>query len=391
MYSSVSFVYHVYIFNAHLRVFVHTHEILVSGKQVFFCIAIIIALQQNNLVRWEFFQKIVRIALEFRFYSFSFSILLIYFYKKKSNFKMKVFIFPVECSKYLVIFLGFVHLSYSANILFYMGTASLGNRIATWPLVTELSNRGHTVTFLSMHPGEVVSHPSVKEVSIKRAVKKYGNPVMYKDSLKLRQENLHQVYWDLIQIDMILVCEAILKDKEIIEWVKVSKFDLVILDSFINDCGMGFSNIFGAKLILLGSSSLLMWQADAFGFGAEESWIPDMQRHFPQDMTYFQRLRNTMRRIRWHIFRDVHFFLQHEKLFKLYLKEYELPEMRDIEKNISLVLVNSHFSHEFARSLPPFIIPVSGMHISDKNKPLPKVSTVINIKLFRLYKHYAFK
>jgi len=46
--------------------------------------------------------------------------------------------------------------------------------------------------------------------------------------------------------------------------------------------------------------------------------------------------------------------------------------LREMERETSLFLMNTYFVEEFARSLPPLVVPVGGMHCSDKIQPLPK-------------------
>lgn len=65
------------------------------------------------------------------------------------------------------------------------------------------------------------------------------------------------------------------------------------------------------------------------------------------------------------------------KLDKMLQEELNMPEMpsvQEIEKRTDLVFVNSHFSEEYARNLPPFVVNVGGLHIvDDKNEKLPTV------------------
>jgi len=56
-------------------------------------------------------------------------------------------------------------------------------------------------------------------------------------------------------------------------------------------------------------------------------------------------------------------------------KELDIPNMpalKELERNTSLVFLSTHYSIEYARSLPPFYIPIGGMHIVESHQKLPK-------------------
>jgi len=49
----------------------------------------------------------------------------------------------------------------------------------------------------------------------------------------------------------------------------------------------------------------------------------------------------------------------------------DLPDLRDLADTTSLLFVNQHFSFAGARPLPPNVIEIGGVHISDERQPLP--------------------
>jgi len=55
------------------------------------------------------------------------------------------------------------------------------------------------------------------------------------------------------------------------------------------------------------------------------------------------------------------------------------PGLEELEKNISLLIYNNHFSLNGARPLVPGVIQAGGMHIQSKNKRLPQVCINLNI------------
>jgi len=192
------------------------------------------------------------------------------------------------------------------------------------------------------------------------------------DHGKNRELGKHQGVWDIIPILGMGICDVLLKDPETLEWIKNSKFDLVVIDSLANDCGIGLAYLFNAKHMIFGTTSLYMWHADSYGIFPETSWIPDMQYHPTIPMSFMQRLSTTVRAARWHLYRDWYMLPYLEKLFKKSFAVPNMPSIRELEKNVSLVLMNTHYSEEFGRSLPPLVVSVGGMHCDDPKKPLPQ-------------------
>jgi len=53
---------------------------------------------------------------------------------------------------------------------------------------------------------------------------------------------------------------------------------------------------------------------------------------------------------------------------------YDAPSVWEAENNISLVMVNNHWSQSYTLPLMPSIIQLGSIHIQEQPKPLPEVS-----------------
>lgn len=63
----------------------------------------------------------------------------------------------------------------------------------------------------------------------------------------------------------------------------------------------------------------------------------------------------------------------HEPHYNKHFPNDKYPSFHDARKNISLVLMNNHFSQGSIEANLPGMIEVGGMHIKAKPEPLPKV------------------
>ena len=266
-----------------------------------------------------------------------------------------------------------------AKILFYFGFSTYSHRIAVWPLVEALVDRGHNVTFFSSSPNKN-PNPNVQEFIPKSLNSFYGGAgVMNVNFLEIRLKNKLESSWNTVPDFAASLCEAILGSQDTKEWLETSDFDLIFIDQLFNDCAYAFVHKFKAKFIIYGTNSLMMWSYDPYGIVPETSWIPDAVHHYNPDMNLWERIRTTLEALKWHFKRQWYYFPKLEKIIRTELNLTDLPPLWQIDQNISLFFANTHYSDEYARALPPFVIPLGGLHLQasarSKLQSIPPVIT----------------
>jgi glucuronosyltransferase len=249
---------------------------------------------------------------------------------------------------------------------------SYSQKISVWPLVEDLVAKGHDVTFLSPYRHKT-PNPKVREFNPKSLEPLFE---ANRDGLiESRSTGSYKSIWVEVADFGLAVCDIMLKDPEVLSWMNnpSTKIDLVIYDSLYNECGIGLAYKFKAKYILFSTSTVGMWYPDMLGHDAQTSWIPDVQHHFETPMNFIQRLHTTVAPLYWHFWvRCLNFIPKLDAILRKNLALPEMPSIQELEINTSLVFLGSHYTTEYARSLPPFYVPVGGMHITESNKALPK-------------------
>jgi len=252
--------------------------------------------------------------------------------------------------------------------------SSYSHRIGVWPLVEKLAERGHSVTFVSPFEPKT-PNPNITEF-VPKALKAWTESLSLKENgnfYDLRVKGTQDYDWfDLCDhgLDM---CTSLLSDSDFVDWIKGSNFDLVIVDALNNECAYGMAYMSKAKLIIFASAVPYSWHSELFGYPDESSWIPDQVFHYPIDMNFYQRFMSALVPLYSNYLREVLYFPKLEKLFREKLEIKDMPSIGEIEQNISLALINQHYGEDFARSFPPNVIPVGGMHITKNIGTLPKV------------------
>lgn len=148
-------------------------------------------------------------------------------------------------------------------------------------------------------------------------------------------------------------------------------FDLVICELFVNEAMLGFGQHFGAPVIgfsTIGASPATM---DMVGSPAPLSYIPHFLLAKSNKLSFLERLENTLV-----VALDKFLYAGHiERMEKIYQDVFpgdNKPSLDQVRKNVSLVLLNQHFSTSFPQPYVPNMVDVGGIHINRaKAKPLP--------------------
>ncbi|ODN03743.1 UDP-glucuronosyltransferase 1-7C [Orchesella cincta] len=213
----------------------------------------------------------------------------------------------------------------SENILFFTGCGSYSQRISVWPLVAALTEKGHYVTFLSAFESKN-PHPNVVDYVPQKLKQWASNTMGTLNVYELRKKGALLPFWFIGSPTFgTTICEEIYTDPEAIAWIKSSKFDLVIIDAFMNECAYGLAHIFKAKIIVFDTTTVLPWFYDSFGIPDDTSWVSDAVYAFPGEMSFFQRTFTAVSTVGWKLFRELWYLPKLEAITKKGLGLDEIP------------------------------------------------------------------
>lgn len=92
---------------------------------------------------------------------------------------------------------------------------------------------------------------------------------------------------------------------------------------------------------------------------------------YPLKMSFFQRVKNFLLSTFDELFHTAYHMSHQDHIMRKYLGD-DLPPLRDIIRNTSLLLINHHHALAFPRPFLPNVIQVAGVHVAEP-KPLSKV------------------
>jgi len=271
--------------------------------------------------------------------------------------------------------------SESANILFFHLESSYSHRIAIWPLVEALASRGHNVTFIQPFPPKA-PNPKVHEFYPEElgdlwATENEDGTVEASGDFGLLLSRIQKGPL-AVQLDMytyhpivLLACTKFLSTPTTTKFIQDNSFDLVVIDSIFNNCGYGLAHKWGSKTILYSPTAPTgAWAIEINGFlGMDEpSWIPDQVVPFQTPMSFVERVLTTTSAIVAHLRTHWLYHPQLDSMLRTKLNMPEMPSVSELMRETSLVLYNSHFSEELARSLPPMFVSGIGKILTPRMK-----------------------
>ncbi|KAK5645029.1 hypothetical protein RI129_006329 [Pyrocoelia pectoralis] len=278
-----------------------------------------------------------------------------------------------KCCQVLIITLIYIQtVVESSHILGIFHERSFSHQILGRRLLLELASRGHHVTMLTpVLPKFNAANFTAIEMNLGEQGTGSGTNLF-----EFAKNNI----WDMV-VNIDEVClgwtETVLKDKNLQRLLRSNQhFDLVIMEQLGNDALKGICYHYNAICIVLSTMGPTWLTNEQMRNPSNPAFMPDMLVNYPPTMNFYERFHNAYAQY----LRQVYFFTytinQHNKLLQTYFPG--APHILEIVYNVSLVLLNSHYSISNPASNLPNVIEIGGFHL-DEPKTLPlNLETFLN-------------
>ncbi|XP_011194876.2 UDP-glucosyltransferase 2 [Zeugodacus cucurbitae] len=237
----------------------------------------------------------------------------------------------------------------------------------------DLLQRGHQVTTLTNHPAKQ-AHANLTEIIIDpklNIAEHRPRENIFKMHFTSDFENL-QMYWHV----GLLSSEHAFNDPKVKALIASQdlKFDLIVLEQFYHESFLMFAHKFKCPVVTLGTLGYTDNMDHAMGLLTPWATVPHLLVSYTDQMTFAQRAYNTYLSIYDALFRSWYYIPKMQEMAERHFGAYidgPLPHVIDLERNISMMLINSHRSTDVPRPSMPGLIDVAGVHIKQP-KPLPE-------------------
>jgi len=239
------------------------------------------------------------------------------------------------------------------------------------PMVRELANRGHTVTYWNGLKSDKDSLPrnNLRQL-YSEALGELNSDHQVSFADRGHQFLLLFTFYDRT----VSACKAIYEDPIFHQLMTTDEqFDLVAVEGVLNECVLPLVHKLKAPLIYLNSIAPTPWQLEAIGSPLAMDHNPNPAFSFTDRMNIWQRAINTLSGLFIVYFRNWILMPTVDGLASQMLTNVSLPSVRTIEQeSLSLLITNTHSSINYQLPMTSNVIEAGGLHCAP-SKPLPKV------------------
>lgn len=294
----------------------------------------------------------------------------------------------------------------SANILFLLPFATKSHKNIFDPLVLALAKRNHNVTIVTPlkfakpvpNVHEIVAIP-FEEINPSTT---FGNPFEKRKDGKLG----FFLNWNSTFVEV--GCKLLYQNEEIQHLLRQGpgSFDLAIVNLFMNGCTLGIIHTLQVPHMYVITMPAMNAFVEKTGLYLPPSFVPNSFSTFTDTMNFQERVLNFL--AEYALIAAGH-LISNKLLSRMYQEHLgdHLPTIFEIDRNVSMILMNSHFTLTYPRyhrnisnsfilkikscvfnihlnsqrPLLPDVVEVGGLHTRPA-KPLPKVYFAIVINIF---------
>ncbi|XP_015121995.1 UDP-glucuronosyltransferase [Diachasma alloeum] len=231
-------------------------------------------------------------------------------------------------------------------------------------LLKELARRGHSVDMVSHFPANKPI-PNYRDISLKGSMAIAVNNITFAET---KQFNGFSMAF-FVRHTGTELCD-LLGSPYFEELMKTPKgtYDVIIVELFTAQCFIALGKHLDAPVVGLVASKLHDWLFDPFANPLNPSYMPSLFSSFTQRMTFWERLTNTF--IMNVIGLQINYYLreQVEHVEKYFNRR--ISSLNALYDDVSLLLVNEHFSINEIKPATPDVIDVGGLHVHDSDQRL---------------------
>ncbi|XP_037293501.1 UDP-glucosyltransferase 2-like [Manduca sexta] len=221
----------------------------------------------------------------------------------------------------------------------------------------ELARRGHNVTVISHFPQKNPS-PNYHDISLA------GTSRVFEDMIPFERS-----YFVILKIGFFIVdigtenCRKLLGHPEVQQlWKTKAKFDVVVVEQFNSDCGLGLAHQLGAPVVGINSHVLMPFHYSRFGIPYNPSFVPFQFFNGGTKPTLYERIESNI----FHAYFNIIFKYWSQNVNQRTLAQYfdDVPPLDELAKDIKIMLLYHNFILYGSTILSSNVKEVGGYHVA---------------------------
>uniref|UniRef100_A0A1I8P863 UDP-glucuronosyltransferase n=1 Tax=Stomoxys calcitrans TaxID=35570 RepID=A0A1I8P863_STOCA len=244
-------------------------------------------------------------------------------------------------------------------------------------LIRELVQRGHQVTMVAAFSLKHLNlGHNYTEILIEPVYDFWSDVIPF-----LKADNIFDLttigvldYHYMLEVIGLTTTEHALKQPKIQELINHphprGEYDLLLCEQFYQEPFLALAHLYDIPVVTSGTLGFENHMSQMMGLLSPWSFIPHGFTDYSDRMTFKERLLNTYYSLGEDILREFHYFPQMDRMVQKYFGHLNvsIPSVSKMEKNISVMLLNSHIPLSAPVPLVPGMVFVGGMHIYPPKK-----------------------
>lgn len=193
--------------------------------------------------------------------------------------------------------------------------------------------------------------------------------------------SFESLMWDLLFMGGLTLTEKYLASSQFQKFLaQENKFDLVISEEFAQEAFHVLAHKYNAPLVLVTTFGNCMQHNIISGNPTQMATVVYEWADVQDPTSFIGRLKNFYVSYYEYFWWKYWYLDRQEELAQKYIKNLisPVPALYELQKNTSLLLINSHFSFDPPTAYLPNIVEIGGAHLSRSDKPLPDVRIMYN-------------
>ncbi|CAH1402298.1 unnamed protein product [Nezara viridula] len=256
----------------------------------------------------------------------------------------------------------------ASNILLMFPMSAKSHVNSFVPLFKKLSEKGHNITMVTSFEPKV-QIPNCTYIIVKNIMEDYLTDSHVQEDVQIFRELKPFSIWPLIWNIHLEIIEKLLEGDCLRELMSGDySFDVMISETlYLFEIFVAFGHIFQVPVISIDAHPMSAWSAYLTGNVHPYSYVPNYRLPITDEMSLMERVENTLLNLEEMLGSYFYYMPRQEELMRKYLnyEKYNFPPLLDMLQNISLTLVDSHFSLGYVRPYLPHTVEVAGLTFSE--------------------------
>uniref|UniRef100_A0A1W7R8N0 UDP-glucuronosyltransferase n=1 Tax=Aedes albopictus TaxID=7160 RepID=A0A1W7R8N0_AEDAL len=241
-------------------------------------------------------------------------------------------------------------------------------------ILNGLLDRGHQVTCIANYPLSR-KHENYTELRVAPIYDFWKNSVKVESLYDLTEISIHRMLMDFLYSLGLETAQHGFTRENVRDFIRNddSHFDLILAEQFYQEAYLMFAHKYKAPIVSVGTFGFGHYMGPMMGMMNMYSHVPHEFLPFMDKMSFPQRIYNTAVSLYEQTLRTFYYLPQQEAMAKENFGHLPgpLPKVADLERQVSVVLLNSYYPLTTSRARVPGMVQVGGLHIKQP-KPLPE-------------------